>query len=408
MKKFIYAVLFLAAGSFIFSSCEKETTPGPVLPEDLVAEQSENGQIIEGKYIVVFRDEAVSGLKSALTYPEKKARVMDEVKTLLKEKTIQPEAVEFTYAASIQGFAGALDEDQYQALLKHDKVKYIEPDRIIALSPPLDIQKKKDDGGDPPPQESPWGITRVNGGVDGAGKTAWIIDTGIDTDHPDLNVDTDLGTSVFTRPPNNTIEDGNGHGTHVAGTIAALHNEIGVVGVAAGATVVPVKVLGKNGSGSISGVIAGVDFVASNASPGDVANMSLGGPIYQSLDDAVIAAAKKEIIFTLAAGNEADDANNHSPARANGTNVYTISAMGLGDIWAYFSNYGNPPVDFCAPGVGILSTYKDGGYAIMSGTSMAAPHAAGVLLLGEAISDGPVTDDPDNSPDPIIVHSTAD
>lgn len=406
MKKLIYAVLFSVAGIFILSSCEKETTSDPILAEDQVAEQPEKGAIIEGKYIVVFRDEAVSGLKSALTYPEKKARVMDEVKALLKEKPIQPEAVEFTYAASIQGFAGALDKDQYQALLKHDKVRYIEPDRVIALSPPLDIQKKKDDGDDPPaPTEvTPWGIARVKGGVNVEGKTAWIIDTGIDTDHPDLNVDADRGTSVFTRPPNNTVEDGNGHGTHVAGTIAAIDNEIGVVGVAAGATVVPVKVLGKNGSGSISGVIAGVDFVAANASDGDVANMSLGGPEYQLLDDAVIAAAEGGIIFTLAAGNEADDADNHSPARANGTNVYTISAMGQGDIWAYFSNYGNPPVDYCAPGVSILSTYKDGGYATMSGTSMASPHAAGVLLLGDASSDGNVIGDPDGNPDPIIAN----
>lgn len=194
-------------------------------------------------------------------------------------------------------------------------------------------------------------------------------------------------------------------GTHVAGTIAAINNDEGVIGVAAGASVVAVKVLDRRGYGSYSGVMAGVDHVATYGEPGDVANMSLGGPPSDALDNAVITAAQQGIIFTLAAGNESDHANNHSPARANGGNIYTISAMQEGDTWAYFSNYGNPPVDYCAPGVGIRSTWKGGGYNTISGTSMAAPHAAGILLLlGGARSDGYVDGDPDGNPDPIMVH----
>ena len=132
--------------------------------------------------------------------------------------------------------------------------------------------------------------------------------------------------------------------------------------------------------------------------------MSLGGSASQALDDAVVAASTSGVKFCLAAGNESDNANNHSPARANGANVYTISAMSQGDNWASFSNFGNPPIDYCAPGVAVKSTWKDGGYNTISGTSMATPHAAGVLLLGSAKASGTVKGDPDGKPDNIISH----
>jgi len=102
--------------------------------------------------------------------------------------------------------------------------------------------------------------------------------------------------------------------------------------------------------------------------------------------------------------NESDDANNHSPARVNGPNIYTVSALDSNDNWAYFSNYGNPPLDYCEPGVNITSTWKNGGYNTISGTSMATPHMAGLLLLGGVKSDGTVSNDPDKNADPIGVH----
>jgi subtilisin family serine protease len=177
-----------------------------------------------------------------------------------------------------------------------------------------------------------------------------------------------------------------------------------VIGVAAGAKVVPVKVLDKRGSGLMSTIIAGVDYVTATGIAGDAVNMSLGGGAYEPLDLKVVAMGAKGLLVALAAGNESDDANNHSPARANGINIYTVSACDAADKWAYFSNYGNPPIDYCAPGVSIYSTYKGGAYATMSGTSMAAPHMCGVLLAtgGYPDSDGFVIGDPDEVDDPIV------
>src|SRR5690606_33275660 len=149
-----------------------------------------------------------------------------------------------------------------------------------------------------------------------------------DLDHPDLNVNTSRGFNAFTSGKDGkSLDDGNGHGSHVAGTIAAINNDVGVIGVAPGATVIPVKVLDSRGSGSYSGIIAGVDHVAANGSNGDVANLSLGGPASAALDNAVKAAAQTGVKFALAAGNESQNANNVSPARVNGANIYTISAV---------------------------------------------------------------------------------
>ncbi len=167
-----------------------------------------------------------------------------------------------------------------------------------------------------------------------------------------------------------------------------MDNEIGVIGVAANATVVPVKVLNKKGSGSYDAIIAGVDFVAGNAASGDVANMSLGGSYSEALNTAVETAAATGVKFSLAAGNESTSATLKSPASASGANIYTISAMGEGDVWSSYSNYDNPPVDYCEPGTSIYSTYKGNSYATLSGTSMAAPHAAGILLLGNISTNG--------------------
>jgi subtilisin family serine protease len=322
----------------------------------------------------------------------------------------------FTYGTALYGFAGSIPEGRLRALEKDPKVLYVERDGIASIPRPgpSGLCDKKPDhpncqpGGEDPPEEPqnqtiPWGITRVGGSADGSGGTAWIIDTGIDLDHSDLNVDVARSKNFVTGRGKNSPNDGNGHGTHVAGTVAAIDNNIDVVGVAAGATVVAVRVLGNSGSGSISGVTAGVDYVAANGSSGDVANMSLtGAGHWDSLHQAVLNAAQSGIKFALAAGNDGTDAETREPAHVNHANVYTISAISnSNDCLASWSNWGNPPVDYAAPGVSVLSTKRGGGTTTYSGTSMAAPHVAGILLLGNVATSGTANCDSDGTADPI-------
>jgi subtilisin family serine protease len=281
----------------------------------------------------------------------------------------------------------------------------LEPDSIVSINRGKPSKGDNDGDAEKPPQQVSYGTTMVGGGVDGTGYTAWVIDTGIDLEHADLNVDKDSGFSAFLNRKTGAQEmgDQNGHGTHVAGTIAAIDNTIGSLGVAQGATVVPVRVLDRRGSGTISGVIAGVDHVAANAQEGDCANMSLGGGASQSLDIAVSAAASKGILFAVAAGNDGRDASYYSPARVNAPYVWTISAVDSTGKMPSWSNYGLP-VDYAAPGVGIYSLWKDGDTNTISGTSMVTPHACAVLMLtsGNPSSLGVAVGDPDENDDPII------
>jgi subtilisin family serine protease len=306
------------------------------------------------------------------------------------------------YTTTLRGFAVHMPAQALARMqAKNPNIAYCEQDQIMAI-PPLRIDAKPGGGGGTQPaQQTPWGITRVNGGGAGNFGTAWVIDTGIDFTHPDLNVDT--GRSRSFLGGTTTAVDQNGHGTHVAGTIAACNNTIGVIGVAPCARVVAVRVLDRRGSGSNSGVIAGVEYVAANGAPGDVANMSLGGGVSAALDTAVVNASAGGVKFALAAGNDGGDANLHSPARANGPNVFTVSAFAQGDVFASFSNWSNPPVDWAEPGVSIKSTWLSGGYNTISGTSMATPHLAGILLAGNVTPNGTVSGDPDGNPDKIGV-----
>lgn len=350
--------------------------------------------LVAGKYIVVLKSDA-SIVHSGLA--GRNGKVKAKAQGLLNKYVITG-VVEEVYETALQGFTVKMAPGKAKKLAQDLNVKYVEADRVISLSP-IELNGK------PSPksavQSKPWGITRVNGGESGVGKRAWIIDSGIDLDHPDLTVDVAKSKSFLGK--NSTADDQNGHGTHVAGIIAAKANAFGVIGVAPGATVIAVRVLDRKGSGSTSGVIAGVNYVAANGVAGDVANMSLGSGVSTSLDEAVMEASKT-VSFVLAAGNESDNADNHSPGRVNGTSIYTVSAMDYADKFAYFSNFGIPPVDYCAPGVLIYSTYKNGGYASLSGTSMAAPHVAGILLLGAVRADSFVQSDPDGKPDPIAEH----
>ena len=269
----------------------------------------------------------------------------------------------FTHA--LRGFSARLSTQQIATLQLDPYVAYVEPDGMMSIV-----------------QTLPWGINKVDADVsstiagNGIGAVwnvrAYIIDTGIGV-HRDLNV----VRRVTFAPGQNT--DCHGHGTHVAGTLAARDNTVDVVGVAPGAPLTGVKVLGCDGSGPTSDVIKGVDWVTANAQKPAVANMSLGGSYSRALDDAVKRSARSGVFYAVAAGNSGAKACNYSPASAGGglnNGVMTVAATDTGDREASWSNYGWC-VDIWAPGVSIGSTRLNGGIAIMSGTSMASPHGAG-------------------------------
>jgi subtilisin family serine protease len=319
------------------------------------------------------------------------------------------------------GFSAVIPAARLDVVRNDPRVRLVEPNEVIQLAPPDRPRgnappwcndpanaghpacvDEGDGGGGGGNQVTPWGVTRVGGAGNGAGERVYVIDTGVDLDHPDLNVDPSCSANFVTRGKS-SFDDGNGHGTHVAGTIAAIDNGADVVGVAAGATICSVRVLDNGGSGTFEWVINGVEFVAGRSGT-RVANMSLGANTSNtSLDQAVLAAAGNGVRFALAAGNDGADAEGHSPSRVNHTNVYTISAIGQDDCLTSWSNWGDP-VDRAAPGSGILSTKKGGGTTTMSGTSMAAPHVAALLALGNVGSDGLACGDPDGDRDPIAHH----
>lgn len=251
---------------------------------------------------------------------------------------------------------------------------------------------------------APWGLARIShreklnlgsynkylyDGQGGSGVTAYVIDTGVNIHHQQFGGRAKWGKTI---PQGDNDEDGNGHGTHVAGTVGSS-----TYGVAKDADIVAVKVLRSNGSGSMSDVLKGVEWATQahlNAAKenkkgfkGSTANMSLGGGKSPSLDQAVNAAVNAGLNFAVAAGNENQDACNTSPASATGP--VTVGASTLSDDRAYFSNYGKC-VDIFAPGLNILSTYlgSDTATASLSGTSMASPHVAGLLAYFLSLQPG--------------------
>lgn len=313
--------------------------------------------------------------------------------------------VSHVYRSAISGYAAAIPLDRLASVRSDPRVLFVAADTEVRAF-----------------DTTGTGISRVraaNKPNDGTGVDVAVIDTGIDLDHPDLAANVVGGTNC-SKGSRSSYDDGNGHGTHVAGVIAAADNGVGVVGVAPEADLWAVRVLDNGGSGSTSDVICGIDFVDSRSpargGPIAVANMSLGGwggddgscgtLNNDAMHAAICRAVADGVTFVVAAGNATADVSQVRPAGYD--EVLTVSALGdsdglpcgrgdatphaADDTFAGFSNVANLAPDqahlLAAPGVGIYSTYKGGGYATLSGTSMASPHVAGAAALYLATHTG--------------------
>jgi subtilisin family serine protease len=321
----------------------------------LAAPSSVAAQEIEGQYIVVLK-EGATGVSAD--------RAMGKVR-------VRGGQVQHTYTSALKGFSAKLDARALAAVKADPAVDYVEQDRVVTL--------------DATQNNPPWGLDRIDQRTlplsstytydfTGAGVTAYIIDTGIRFSHSQFGGRAVTGYDAID---GGSADDCNGHGTHVAGTVGGS-----TYGVAKGVRLVGVRVLNCSGSGSNSGVIAGIDWVRTNHTPEQpaVANMSLGGGASSAVDTAVRNAIADGVTFAVAAGNSNANACNSSPART--AEALTVGATTQSDARSSFSNYGTC-LDVFAPGSGVTSAWhtSDSAANTISGTSMAAPHVAGVAAL---------------------------
>ncbi len=313
---------------------------------------------IPGRYIVVFKNSVSNPAAEA-------ANVMRGLGG----------QVLHTYSGALKGFAANLPNAALQGIRNNPNVDYVEQDQTVALKQVS------------PENQATWGLDRIDQAdrplssqyyfnYTGAGINAFIIDTGIRPDHVEFTGRLLSGYSVVT--DSNGTSDCNGHGTHVAGTVGGT-----TWGVAKRVSLIPVRVLDCNGSGTWSGVIAGIDWVVASALRPAVANMSLGGGVSSSVNAAVAGAVSKGVTMVVAAGNSNANACDYSPSGE--PSAITVGATDSSDARASYSNYGSC-VDIFGPGSNITSAWNTSSDAIniISGTSMATPHVTGVAALALA------------------------
>ncbi|MBC8047973.1 MAG: S8 family serine peptidase [Fimbriimonadaceae bacterium] len=385
MKR-IYFV-FVTLSIFYFTSCQNDVSD-PAMMEQEVLDDTR----IANTFIISFTSNYLTPLKELNlkfasreekgAYAEKyRNEMIEKIKIFLDEKNIQEENVIYYYTSTLTGFAVQLSADAANALRNDKRIASVDADAVVKI-PTYTVESIE--AGSSRSQTTPCGISNAGGSADGSAKTnwIWIIDSGVDTDHPDLNINTSSPYAKYFT--GGSLEDCLGHGTHVAGTAAAKDNGIGVIGVSAGATVVPVRIFGCVGTTSTSMIISAMDHVGTYDVAGDVCNMSLGGYVGTTCSTSYSGKTSLENLsaggtfVVVAAGNDAGNAKYYAPACINATNICTVASMTCAKTWSSFSNKGKPPVDWIATGSNVYSTYLSGGYATMSGTSMATPTVAGI------------------------------
>jgi serine protease len=335
----------------------------------------QSSRIIPNQYIVVLKDELVAekakslSLRSNYSIQQAKERIISDFSIDLATKALG--SLERTYTSAISGFVlKSSSRGAVEYLAKDDRVAFIEADQMFSVGATQN--------------NATWGLDRIDQAnlplnntyvydQNGTGVRAYVVDTGVRTSHTQFGGRASSGFTAIN--DGNGTNDCNGHGTHVAGTVGSS-----TYGVAKNVNIVAVRVLDCAGSGSNSGVLAGIDWVKANHIKPAVANMSLGGGTSTALDNAVNATVAAGVTMVVAAGNDNNNACNYSPARA--ANAITVGSTSSNDGRSSFSNYGNC-LDIYAPGSSITSTWSTGNSAIntISGTSMAAPHVAGVAAL---------------------------
>lgn len=308
-----------------------------------------------------------------------------KLKELRNKKNIKEENVKYDYADAIVAFTAKLSKEEMQSLKNDPEIAGVYTDYEIAYL--LPTIKTSEIALDPPDC-----FLQVAGGAgDGShnGKWIWILDTGVELDHPDLKVNKAKSVSFVSGESANDI---NGHGTHVAGIAAAKNDGIGMTGISAGAPIVPVKIADVYGRFTTSSLLAGLNYVSKYDVLGDVINLSLGSYPSSSCQNtdpviaAILALANEGTFVCIAAGNEGGNASFSYPACIEAPRVITVSAINCNSSCTSYSNYG-PGVDFLAVGTNVYSCYKNKSYTTMTGTSMATPVVTGILhLRGQPVS----------------------